>query len=54
MPTAVVTGANSGIGHEFAKVLIDAVSPSAMALLTQPSLPTSRHETKVDAKSARN
>ncbi|ROW15918.1 hypothetical protein VPNG_02678 [Cytospora leucostoma] len=24
MPTAVVTGANSGIGHELAKVLIDA------------------------------
>lgn len=26
MPSAVITGANSGIGHEFAKVLIDAVS----------------------------
>lgn len=26
MPSAVITGANSGIGHAFAKVLIDAVS----------------------------
>lgn len=29
MPSAVITGANSGIGYEFAKVLIDAVSPGA-------------------------
>lgn len=27
MPTAIVTGANSGIANAFAKVLLDEVSP---------------------------
>lgn len=34
MPSAVITGANSGIGHELARVLIDAVSPRGRHLAT--------------------
>lgn len=37
MPTAVVTGANSGIANAFAKVLLDEVSLMYTILLAQAS-----------------